>query len=628
MRSRWSIIVGAFIGVANVVLGCGGHTAPDPEEAGPAGGASGAGATGGSGGADDDAASGGTAGGSSGGGGSTAGTGGQAGVAGTPGVGGSGGATGGSGGATGGSGGATGGSGGATGGSGGATGGSGGATGGAGGAGNGGTSGSAGTIDASSPPPDITMLPDVIGDGRSECTTPSTCTPLGATYCGVIGDGCGGALDCGACPGTQVCGSRTPNVCDAPCPLCPQIPRCEGSTTTITGKAFTGAATNPDPLYGAIVFIPNIAPGTKLPPLVDGPTCIRCAHMTPDEAVAWTVTAPDGSFTLFNVPAGTGIPLVVQLGHWRYETTINVQPCQTNPLPTGTARLPRTQSEGNIPLTAVSTGNVDSLECILRKIGVADAEFSNPSGPGRIHFYRNNGANFDATTPAQTELVGTTVGGGAWNRYDQILFPCEGSQTNENAPSLENFIAYANKGGRVITTHYSYTWLYQNAALATVGTWQVGQINPANPLIVNVDTTTTRRQDFASWLQIVGALSNVSPPQVSINDPRHDLNVVPAAGGGQRWLYADTPISVQHMTIDMPVLADPDKVCGRVIFSDFHVANSTNMGLTFPAECIPGDLTPQEKILAFMLLDLSASCIAKPPPPTMPPPPPPLPPSD
>jgi hypothetical protein len=84
------------------------------------------------------------------------------------------------------------------------------------------------------------------------------------------------------------------------------------------------------------------------------------------------------------------------------------------------------------------------------------------------------------------------------------------------------------------------------------------------------------------------------------------------------------------MTVEMPIVADPDKLCGRVIYSDFHVANAINMGLTFPAECNSAPLTAQEKILTFMLLDLASpsSCIAIPPPPTMPPPPPPPPPAD
>ena len=38
------------------------------------------------------------------------------------------------------------------------------------------------------------------------CTSTVTCTPVGGEYCGTIGNGCpGGSIDCGTCPGTQVC---------------------------------------------------------------------------------------------------------------------------------------------------------------------------------------------------------------------------------------------------------------------------------------------------------------------------------------------------------------------------------------------------------------------------------------
>jgi hypothetical protein len=480
------------------------------------------------------------------------------------------------------------------------------------------TCGGAGTPNICTASADASLPPD------AGCT--STCRPPGGLYCGTIGTGCGGTLDCGACPTGQVCGLKTPNVCGAPCPLCPMVPTCsDASVTTITGKVVTGAANNPDPVYKAEVYIPNIPLGTKLPPLPSGASCTQCAPRTADVALVSTETSPDGTFTLMgNIPAGSGIPLVVELGKWRYETTIEVQPCTSNALPVGVARLPRTQLEGNIPLTAISTGNVDALECILRKVGVADTEFSNPGGPGRIHFYRNNGASFDATTPNQAALVGNAP---TMNGYDQILFPCEGGQTNEAALSLSNFTDYTTKGGRAITTHFSYTWLYQNGGFATAGAWQVNQQQPQNPLVCNVDITAPKGQDFATWLGIVGALSNVNPPQVSINDPRWDLNAVPAGQGGERWIYSDAPLSVQHMTINTPVLIppDPDRVCGRVIYSDFHVANATNGPLTFPAECPTNEMTAQEKILEFMLFDLW-SCVRGDPPPPLPPPPQPPPP--
>jgi len=48
---------------------------------------------------------------------------------------------------------------------------------------------------------------------------------------------------------------------------------------------------------------------------------------------------------------------------------------------------------------AFSTGNADSLHCVLRKIGIDDAEFTDPSGTGRVKFYQDNGARISRTTP-------------------------------------------------------------------------------------------------------------------------------------------------------------------------------------------------------------------------------------
>jgi len=46
----------------------------------------------------------------------------------------------------------------------------------------------------------------------------------------------------------------------------------------------------------------------------------------------------------------------------------------------------------DIPLMAVSTGDVDTLHCVLRKAGIADGEFTNPIGAGRVQLYRDTGA--------------------------------------------------------------------------------------------------------------------------------------------------------------------------------------------------------------------------------------------
>jgi hypothetical protein len=60
--------------------------------------------------------------------------------------------------------------------------------------------------------------------GGSDCAalTSSACTPEGATYCEEIGDLCGGSVDCGMCPAGLACQGRVcpvpnsvPLICDA-----------------------------------------------------------------------------------------------------------------------------------------------------------------------------------------------------------------------------------------------------------------------------------------------------------------------------------------------------------------------------------------------------------------------------
>jgi hypothetical protein len=160
--------------------------------------------------------------------------------------------------------------------------------------------------------------------------------------------------------------------------------------------------------------------------------------------LASDVTKPDGSFTLQNVPAGTAIPLVIQLGRWRRQITVDIQPCTNNVIADGVARFPRNKSEGDIPLTAISTGRIDALECLLRKIGIEDSEFTAPTGNGRIQMFYSNGAKLAGNTATELDLKGTTAGGGLWSKYTQILFPCEGEPPGVNPAYTESAAALGN----------------------------------------------------------------------------------------------------------------------------------------------------------------------------------------
>ncbi len=442
---------------------------------------------------------------------------------------------------------------------------------------------------------------------------PKTCAGVGAT-CGALADGCGGLLSCGTCASPQVCGgSGTSNVCSVPATctnLCLKQVTCPVATvtTTVTGTVFAPNGT--DPLPNTLVFVPNAA----VLPFAPGVACESCGASTSGSPLVSAVTGVDGTFTLKNVPVGTNIPLVIQNGRWRRQFTIpSVTACVNTALPssgTSQLRMPRTKAEGDLPLMGFVTGSVDALECVLRKIGIADSEFSNPSGAGRVRFYKgagSAGAQYNATTPVETTLVGSQA---EINKYDMVLFACQGSQYDQSAAAKQIVLNYANAGGRIFATHYSYVWLYDNAPFSSTATWNVDQFAnfSSDPETGFIDMTFPKGLQLAQWMKLLYPASVLG--QIQIATLRNDFDGVVAPS--QLWISLKDPNYPKpvpmHYTFNTPVGAPAASQCGRVVYDDFHVEDALTAGTTFPTECVAGAMTPQEKMLEFMLFDLG-SCV-------------------
>ncbi len=404
-----------------------------------------------------------------------------------------------------------------------------------------------------------------------------------------------------------------------------------GNKTTITGKVFAPNGTLP--LYNAAVYVPI----GNVDPIAAGVTCDRCDGKLPGNPVSFGATGPDGSFSIPDMPTGTDIPLVIQLGRWRRQVTIPaVADCAATAIPDTLTRLPRNKAEGDIPKMAIATGNADAFECLLLKVGIEPGEITAPSGTGRVHFFTatdNDGLDLMPAAPKATELYSSLAN---MLNYDVLLLPCEGAaydKARANNMSLnpnprDLLVQYVNAGGRVFATHYSYDWLtYQNSpfnkiAMPTAmnGQWPVGQEDDYNNTIVSqLVTTFPKGMDFAKWLIAAGATSAMNT--LNIAEGRSDvIGVDPAYA--QPWATYDftpAPINgkpaVMHFTFNTPLDAAKDAMgvpqyCGRVVFSDFHVtagAKQMNQNV-FPTACKSDPMTDQEKALAFMLFDLS-SCV-------------------
>jgi len=363
------------------------------------------------------------------------------------------------------------------------------------------------------------------------------------------------------------------------------------------------------PLYNAVVYVPN----APVDPIKTGASCDRCGTLSGQPLVS-TLTDSAGKFTLGDVPAGKNIPIVIQIGKWRRQVTLpSVTECAetalTDPQVT---RLPRNQSEGDLPQMALASGSADPFECLLLKMGVDTSEFTSDTGTGRVHYFRENGVDMSPAAPKASTLYNDL---GKMRNYDIVFLPCEGSERDKPAQADQNLVDYTTVGGRVFTTHYGYAWLASNLGadpFPTTGQWQPGQTDKyTSTLPATINQGFPKGAAFAQWLVNVGASTTLG--SMGILEGRHDLNSANTPPS-TTWMTTDqmpapNTNATLHFTANTPLSAPDDQVCGRVVYSDFHVSASAKTTVpTFPGSCKVEALTPQELALEFMVFDLS-SCV-------------------
>ncbi|MGH7270007.1 MAG: carboxypeptidase regulatory-like domain-containing protein, partial [Polyangiaceae bacterium] len=338
------------------------------------------------------------------------------------------------------------------------------------------------------------------------------------------------------------------------------------------------------PLYNVIVYVPT----GPLPALAAGATCDTCGSEVVNP-LASALTDAKGHFSLSGVPSGVPISLVMQIGKWRREITIPaVAPCVDTPLTDpNMMRLPRNQREGNIPRIALATGGADPLECLLRKIGIEDSEFTTAGGSGRVHLYAGSGVPTQVPPIVPATRFAPSLNGGAafadaqalWSSvtnlqaYDLLLLACEGQANAGTKPpaALQAMYAYESLGGRVFASHWHDYWFSNGPApLPSTGSWTDLTPPPPDPSDGTIDTSFPKGQALHDWLANVGGLDSTG--ELPIKEPKHNLNSV--GGGAQQWITLKNPnampagqTAVEYMTFNTPLDVDAGAQCGRVVYS-------------------------------------------------------------
>ncbi|MBX3187093.1 MAG: carboxypeptidase regulatory-like domain-containing protein [Labilithrix sp.] len=431
------------------------------------------------------------------------------------------------------------------------------------------------------------------------------------------------------------------------------MPGCAACTlcdTRITGRVYDPSGAPPTtgannlPLPGIAVF----QPANTLTPLTDGRQCDSCSSLD-SPAVARAVTDATGSFTLSGVTPGPATRLVVQSGRWRRETTVNVAACGANPQPAGTVRMPQNLTDypaggsANMPKLGVVTGSLESLSCLLRKVGISLSEIGRHTGAAdtkRVQIFRYNGMNTSPAAPASSTLYNAAT----LDLFTALIFDCPDMNNDKSAAARTLLRNYVDTGGRLFVDHWAGDYLLNTAQWPVTSTWDPttsgGSAPSSLPSRGRLRTGTPPQQLLHDWLNNVSASTDYGTGWIRVDEARRNA-MVPAAGTvewirGQRnnnW-GSGAPPGPPSVTGDMSLsysfetpFGGPNcgiaNGTGRVVYNGMHVNPSRGTTGTFPGSCSLGlALSPEEKALIYQLFQLTACQVGGNPPPPPPPPPP------
>lgn len=397
----------------------------------------------------------------------------------------------------------------------------------------------------------------------------------------------GGAGDAGAPDGGGTDAGGATSICN------------DGKGAVITGRVF--APNGELPLGGVTVYVPSST--VDLPP--EGAGCFRCGGAFSGVPIARAVTDADGYFELTNAPVGEEVPLVVQTGKWRRTLSLSVADCQGNAADEAATRLPAKRSEGHLPSIALASGGEDTLECLLRKLGIDDTEFSITPDAGRVQLFQAKGGIAALAGVADSELLPADV---VWSDaerlgvFDLVLL---GSEPDANAAAkppaaLSAVHDYLSAGGRVLLQHFQSYFVSAGAEeLSSLATF-TASTNLPSPTTLTVDTANARGSALSASL--TAADPEASPGSLSVTGGKNSVSAV--ASPAVRLLYSSTPKTVQAFSVDLPTSGDKAG-CGRLTQTDLLTGSGDTIA-DFPSGCTSTELNAQERALAYLIFDLGA----------------------
>ncbi len=382
---------------------------------------------------------------------------------------------------------------------------------------------------------------------------------------------------------------------------------CSGDTHT-TARGVVRFPNGELPVASAVVYVlqgesadPDMVPHTG-----ECGECIDASGLS-----SYAVTRADGSFTLRDLPAGTHT-LVVEKGRFRRVSRIEVTACETTEVPAESTRLPRNATEGRIPRLAVIGGAYDHMESVVERLGLDEAAFERFG----TSYFGDDWSGGDGDGPSMGDLLTNRE---RLMAFDILLVNCGAAFASDagvlrNEAVLQNLRDFVEGGGRLYATDQSYDIVEAplprfvdfiggtgdglGATPERIDDAQQGN----SPFDVNASV---HDESLAAWLKVSGAttmpgrmhvegflggwavIDRVDPERTKVWVSGEIEYVLPGR---------DTIVRESH-----PMTVSFEHGCGRALFTSYHTHG----------ESYGAALTPQEKALAYLLLEVGA-CIEEP----------------
>lgn len=377
--------------------------------------------------------------------------------------------------------------------------------------------------------------------------------------------------------------------------------------TTISGTVYMPNGVTP--LYNAIVFVPTST--TPLAPLPDELTCDKCGTVA-GSPVTITTTDADGHFTLHNAPAGSAIPLVVQLGKWRRQVVLpTVTKCTDNPITDpNVTRLPKNHSEGDMPHIAITMGQCDTIACMLPKIGVDSAEYGTAADidTKRIIFYSEAGSPGPAGMTAASTLFSDES---TLKKFDAVVLSCnctldgslDNSEDGGDPSAFAHMADYMSLGGRVLSIDFQYAWT-ESGPMPQPNVMQgfVGGAPYTASSVFTVDHTYPKGAALEEWLKQNDPTHGYTGGSLTVSTTFANFgHVDPTLAQG--WVTNANNDLVMSYT--MPLAADAANRCGKMTYFDGHVLSTEadSVSSTYPVGC-SSTFTQQSAMYGFFFMDM------------------------